>query len=182
MQLHHYQDEAPRLGREEQESSSLDEKTDWCSGALEQTRQKDGKLVQVVLEVLFTGLYHQTGGWVAEFVRCVNGDEILQDWAKALNEKARTEWKASEHAQSEEAPVEIKKVRPHVLKVDVEGHDYEVCGSEIKQLNVFIHLQQVLMGFLHDETPNSELPLLINFEAKSLYERFEFAKKHMERR
>ena len=29
----------------------------------------------------------QTGGWVAEFVRCVNGDDILQDWAQALNKK-----------------------------------------------------------------------------------------------
>ena len=38
------------------------------------------------------------------------------------------------------------------------------------------------MGFLNDEIPNSELPLLINFEAKSLHERFEMAKAHMEKR
>jgi hypothetical protein len=42
-------------------------------------------------------------------------------------------------------------VRPHVLKVDVEGHDY-----------------QVLMSFLNDDMPSVALPLLISFEAKSI--------------
>lgn len=40
-----------------------------------------------------------------------------------------------------------KRRRPHVLKIDVEGHDY-----------------LVLMGFLLDATPVTELPLLIEFE------------------
>ena len=64
---------------------------------------------------------------MAEFVRCVNGDEILRDWAKALNEKARAAYNPNPNPrQGEQLPQDIKKVRPHVLKVDVEGHDYEV--------------------------------------------------------
>ena len=38
------------------------------------------------------------------------------------------------------------------------------------------------MGFLRDETPNSELPLLINFEAKSLYAKFDLTKEIMNKR
>ncbi len=79
---------------------------------------------------------------MAEFVRCVNGDEILTDWAQALNAKAAlltpstttTEVELKEEKEGEKGvvPVDssksIKKVRPHVLKVDVEGHDYEVMS------------------------------------------------------
>ena len=40
--------------------------------------------------------------------------------------------------------------RPHVLKIVVEGHDYAV-----------------LMGFLLDSTPVTDLPLLIEFEVSA---------------
>ena len=42
-----------------------------------------------------------------------------------------------------------RKRRPHILKIDVEGHDYEV-----------------LMSFVLDSTPVSDLPLLIEFEVR----------------
>jgi hypothetical protein len=53
-----------------------------------------------------------SGGWIFEFVRCVDGPEILKDWALALNAQGKVK-----------GPV---RVRPHILKVDVEGHDYAV--------------------------------------------------------
>jgi hypothetical protein len=56
-------------------------------------------------------------------------------------------------------------MRPHVLKVDVEGHDYEV-----------------LSGFLADDVPTAELPLLVSFEAKSIKKNFELLKNQMEKR
>jgi hypothetical protein len=59
-----------------------------------------------------------------------------------------------------------KKVRirrPHILKIDVEGHDFDV-----------------LMGFLTLETPASELPLIIAFEAKSIAKKYPIAKERME--
>jgi hypothetical protein len=53
--------------------------------------------------------------------------------------------------------------RPHILKIDVEGHDYDV-----------------LMGFLRSTTPASELPLIIDFEAKSIAKKYPAAKARME--
>ena len=53
-------------------------------------------------------------------------------------------------------------VRPHVLKVDVEGHDYDV-----------------LMGFLGDNMLQTMLPLMINFEAKSISTKFDLLKQSM---
>jgi hypothetical protein len=47
--------------------------------------------------------------------------------------------------------------------VDVEGHDYEV-----------------LMSFMLDDTPVADLPLMIEFEAKSIAEKFPLAKARME--
>ena len=41
---------------------------------------------------------------------------------------------------------------------------------------------KVLMSFLPDDVPNHELPLLINFEAKSIAGQFPLAKEAMERR
>lgn len=55
------------------------------------------------------------GGWIFEFVRCVNGPEILKDWAMALASK--------EGSTYGKGPA---RIRPHILKVDVEGHDYQV--------------------------------------------------------
>lgn len=47
------------------------------------------------------------------------------------------------------------KLRPHVLKVDAEGHDYEV-----------------LMSFINPDVSDAQLPLLIDFEAKSLRDNY----------
>jgi hypothetical protein len=60
--------------------------------------------------------------------------------------------------------VNKRKRRPHVLKIDVEGHDFEV-----------------LMSFINDEKGNkAELPLLIDFEAKSIASKYPIAKSRME--
>jgi hypothetical protein len=75
---------------------------------------------------------------ISMLLRCVNGPQILRDWAAELSNRALSS-------------SSLSRVRPHVLKVDVEGHDF-----------------QVLMGFLDKETPSAELPLLISFEAKSI--------------
>lgn len=60
--------------------------------------------------------------------------------------------------------VRSKKRRPHVLKIDVEGHDYEV-----------------LMSFMDGNVKLSELPLLIDFEAKSIAKKYPLAVANMER-
>lgn len=59
----------------------------------------------------------------------------------------------------------IIRVRPHILKVDVEGHDYEV-----------------LMGFLGDDVSDNQLPLLISFEAKSIMKKVEGLRAQLNRR
>lgn len=94
-----------------------------------------------------------SGGWIFEYVPCVNGQKILQNWTYALG--------LAEPGDSESRV----RLRPHVLKVDVEGHDYEV-----------------LMGFLHDGIPNAALPLLISFEAKSILKHFDSLRAHLQNR
>mmetsp|Transcript_40030 Transcript_40030/g.69302 ORF Transcript_40030/g.69302 Transcript_40030/m.69302 type:complete len:430 (-) Transcript_40030:149-1438(-) len=109
-----------------------------------------------------------TGGWVAEFTRCVSGPEILQDWTDALNHQTGPTGNADtegEEGDKKRKKGMIKKLRPHVLKVDVEGHDYDV-----------------LMGFLGDEMTQSMLPLMINFEAKSISKQFAALRDTMEKR
>lgn len=59
----------------------------------------------------------------------------------------------------------VRKRRLHILKIDVEGHDYDV-----------------LMSFLKDEIGDNDLPLLICFEAKSIGPKYPAAKAHMEKR
>lgn len=51
------------------------------------------------------------------------------------------------------------------MKIDVEGHDF-----------------QVLTSFINADTPNGELPILVEFEAKSIAKRFPEAKQIMEDR
>jgi hypothetical protein len=83
-----------------------------------------------------------TGGWIAEFTRCVSGPEILQDWTDALNRQSFPADKAEQEKRDAEVGADVgedsqrkqrkrgaggvRMLRPHVLKVDVEGHDYEV--------------------------------------------------------
>jgi len=102
-----------------------------------------------------------TGGWVAEFVRCVTGTDILMDWTSEINRQGAV----SAGRGGAGGPGKLKLIRPHVLKVDVEGHDYDV-----------------LMGFLGEEVPQSVLPLMINFEAKSITTKFELLKTNMQSR
>ena len=105
-----------------------------------------------------------TGGWTFEYVRCVNGPEILHDWALAVAAKQQTSPSSPDIPTKPDGGANIqaaamlnvqnralRKLRPHILKVDVEGHDYDV-----------------LMGFLSNDVPKSDLPLLISFEAKSI--------------
>ena len=88
--------------------------------------------------------------WVIEEVKCVTARDAMNEWANAP-------------AVSGERGEPFRR-RPHVLKLDVEGHDYEV-----------------MMGFLQENTPASELPLLISFEAKSLGDtKFKMAKIRMQ--
>ena len=49
--------------------------------------------------------------------RCVTGDDILRDWASALKRIAPA------------GSASIRKMRAHVLKIDVEGHDYDVSPA-----------------------------------------------------
>ena len=88
-----------------------------------------------------------TGGWKAEFVRCLTANDILRDWAASLNRVSGSK---------------IKKMRVHVLKVDVEGHDYQVLSS------------------FFDMDEDSQLPLLISFEAKSIGQYWDVLKEKME--
>jgi hypothetical protein len=82
-----------------------------------------------------------TGGWVAEYTRCVSGPEILKDWTDGVNQHALPSKALVAAPDREEDPSEIRRralaaastkiklLRPHVLKVDVEGHDYEVSAE-----------------------------------------------------
>jgi hypothetical protein len=95
--------------------------------------------------------------WKAEEVKCISGGDILKEWAAATSKsKPGKQRKASKAAQ---------KRRPHVLKIDAEGHDY-----------------QVLASFLTNDTTNAELPLLINFEAKTMFEKYPLARAVLEKR
>jgi hypothetical protein len=49
-------------------------------------------LLCIQLSSPFYSIY-STGGWIAEFVRCVTGDVILKDWAKELNRRSKGERK-----------------------------------------------------------------------------------------
>lgn len=77
--------------------------------------------------------------WAIEQVRCVTGADVLREWTTSLY--------SAKMAQRQ-------RFRPHVLKIDAEGHDYEVLVSFIEPMNDF------------------QLPLLIDFEAKSLLDKY----------
>lgn len=121
---------------------------------------------QIGAVVPFTKLNNKmTGGWVAEFTRCVSGPEILTDWTDALNHQAYPGSEAEagggdiELAAKQDDEVEggkrkkkgkrkggmIKMLRPHVLKVDVEGHDYDV--RRVHSLLFFILYLALFISF-----------------------------------
>lgn len=89
--------------------------------------------------------------WRVEDVRCITGVQVIEEWSK-LTKKVNPK-RAKKGGNNIKA---TQKKRPHILKVDAEGFD-----------------AQVLTSFLPDGIKNSELPLLINFEAKTMNERYE---------
>ena len=95
--------------------------------------------------------------WTLEAVSCLTASDILLEWGNATSSAA-----AREKARGKgRAP---RRRRPHVLKIDVEGHDYDV-----------------LLSFVRD-VPNNDLPLLIEFEAKSIGPKFPAARETLEQR
>jgi hypothetical protein len=99
--------------------------------------------------------------WTLEQVRCVTASDILQDFASS--DKFRNSNTKLKEVNNQGQTI-IRKRRPHVLKIDVEGHDHEV-----------------LMSFVNLNTPAAELPLLIEFEAKSIGKHFPAAKAELEK-
>ncbi len=99
--------------------------------------------------------------WILEEVRCVTAADVLMDWANAP--KFRKNPDKELRKVNAKGQAIIRKRRPHILKIDVEGHDHEV-----------------LMSFVNQNTPLAELPLLIEFEAKSIGKHFPAAKIEME--
>jgi len=122
--------------------------------------------------ILPKGRAHARAEWTLEEVRCITATEILSEWALLgstgdIIDKAAAVEKgdaSSSSSGSSGSSGGKRKRRPHVLKIDVEGHDYDV-----------------LMGFVQESTPISELPLLIEFEAKSIGKKFPAAKEAMEK-
>eukprot|EP01032_Pedospumella_encystans_P014682 gene14682-16844_t len=109
---------------------------------------------------------HARKEWTTEEVRCVTPSDVLSDWS-SQTKKGGLVSKQQQDMNGEivaSAGGKVKKRRrPHVLKIDVEGHDFEV-----------------LTGFLRLDTPLEELPLLIDFEAKSIAKKYPLAKERME--
>lgn len=102
----------------------------------------------------------RSGDWVIETVRCVTATDVLTDWANTTATPAE----AARQARRRKGGGAARRRRPHVLKIDVEGHDYDV-----------------LMSFVRD-VPTGDLPLLIEFEAKSIGAKFPAAKIQLEQR
>lgn len=96
---------------------------------------------------------HARKEWTLEEVRCLTAEDILRDWAANTNNNNNIN------------PLAMKLPfrRPHVLKIDVEGHDYEV-----------------LMSFMRHDVSVSLLPLIVSFEAKSIAKKYPLAKQRME--
>ena len=102
----------------------------------------------------------RSGDWVIETVRCVTAADILMEWGNTTATPAE----AARQAKRRKSGAPQRRRRPHVLKIDVEGHDYDV-----------------LMSFVRD-VPTGDLPLLIEFEAKSIGAKFPAAKLQLEQR
>ena len=112
---------------------------------------------------------HAREGWTKEAVRCITAGEVLTEWTAASSGAKDGDLSESETPEETTTPVpgrskeeataaaaaagkkkkRVRRRRPHVLKIDVEGHDYDV-----------------LMSFVMDDTPVQDLPLMIEFEAK----------------
>ena len=117
-------------------------------------RRQIGGIVPINEE---TGKPRLPSGWKAESVRCMRGSEVTKEWAEVVSKRPAGVRRSATKA-------DIKR-RPHILKIDAEGFDY-----------------QVLSSFLMDDTNNAELPLLVNYEAKTMFENYPRAVEALERR
>jgi hypothetical protein len=102
-----------------------------------------------------------TGPWTFEMTRCVNGPEILKDWAKTMQKRFEAKLGQTgedplvvleNKEQTENEPegngyTTVSRIRPHILKVDVEGHDYEV-RRELGISSIFTMLKLSVVSFL----------------------------------
>jgi len=110
--------------------------------------------------------------WGDEEVLCVTGADVLNIWNRAskgvLHKDLLTGFNVDtkEHASRQVVGPAGRLVRrrPHILKVDVEGHDFEVLSS-----------------FLNT-TVTTSLPLLVAFEAKSLGPKYQTTVKLLQSR
>ena len=78
--------------------------------------------------------------WKTEEVKCITSSQVLTEWAEIMSkEKAAAAASSAaliksnsgrrrKHANKDRAPV---RRRPHVLKIDAEGHDYQVCATRV---------------------------------------------------
>ncbi len=104
-------------------------------------------------------------GWKAESVRCMRGSEVTKEWAELVNKRTAQPPPPGKKAKKRKLAKANVKRRPHVLKIDAEGFDY-----------------QVLSSFLLEDTNNAELPLLINYEAKTMFDNYPLAVQALQRR
>jgi hypothetical protein len=88
--------------------------------------------------VLKPGQTKARAEWTLEEVRCVTASTILEDWVVLpkldIHYKNWTSYSPDEvRLRGGEKPAKIRRRRPHVLKIDVEGHDYEVLMSFVNE-------------------------------------------------
>lgn len=95
----------------------------------------------------------KTDRWKLEQVKCSTPAEIMSTWSTYLLNRLKSGAKRK------------RNQRVHVLKIDAEGHDYKV-----------------LKGFMDENVPASELPLIISYEAKSMDENLPVIREIMEKR
>ena len=82
--------------------------------------------------------------WKVEQVKCMSGVDVIDEWTKATRP-----------SNVNNTSGKMMRKRVHVLKIDAEGFDY-----------------QVLASFLPADIKRVELPVMINFEAKSMKENY----------
>ena len=88
--------------------------------------------------------------WKDETVKCTTGPRLISEWSDRYYYKTIAKHqKQTDHYRTSSLSRLKRRLRPHVLRVDVEGHDFEV-----------------VKGFLIDSMRMADLPLTILFEAK----------------
>ena len=88
--------------------------------------------------------------WKDETVKCTTGPRLISEWSDRYYYKSIAKHqKQTDHYRTSSLSRLKRRIRPHVLRVDVEGHDFEV-----------------VKGFLIDNMRMADLPLAILFEAK----------------